>query len=239
MLQIIPAIDILDGNVVRLTQGDYNKSKNYTFTPVELAKHYENNGATRIHLVDLNGAKEGKRVNQSVFESIRKSVSCELQLGGGIRNKTSVTELFECGINYIILGSLLTKNIDLSLSIANAFPNKIIAGIDAKDQMVKIEGWGENSDITVESLLLKINHAPWNSVVATDISKDGMLEGPNFEFLKTISKQTQLPIIASGGVTTASDITELKKLGLFGCIVGKALLHHTININTLWSNSDD
>lgn len=239
MLQIIPAIDILDGNVVRLTQGDYNKSKTYTFTPVELAKHYEDNGATRIHLVDLNGAKEGKRINQSVFESIRSAVSCDLQLGGGIRNKTSVTELFESGINYIILGSLLTKDINLSLSIAEAFPNRIIAGIDAKDQMVKVEGWGENSNITVESLLSKINHAPWNSVVATDISKDGMLEGPNFEFLKTISKQTPLPIIASGGVTTASDITDLKKAGLFGCIVGKALLHHTINIKTLWSNSDD
>ena len=239
MLQIIPAIDILDGNVVRLTQGDYTKSKTYTFTPVELAKHYESNGATRIHLVDLNGAKEGKRVNQSVFESIRNAVSCELQLGGGIRNQTSVTELFDCGIDYVILGSLLTKDITLSLSIAEAFPNKIIAGIDAKDQMVKIEGWGENSNITVEALLSKINHAPWNSVVATDISKDGMLDGPNFEFLKTLSTQTPLPIIASGGVTTSSDITLLKKMGLFGCIVGKALLHNTIDINTLWSNTHD
>lgn len=237
MLQIIPAIDILDGNVVRLTQGDYTKSKTYTFTPVELAKHYEDHGATRIHLVDLNGAKEGKRVNQAVFDSIRNSVSCDLQLGGGIRNEQSVQELFDSGINYIILGSLLTKDLDLSLSIAHKFPNKIIAGIDAKDNMVKVEGWGENSNITVEQLLSKLENAPWHAVVATDISKDGMLEGPNIDFLKTLSTQTKLNIIASGGVTTMSDIDELRSLNIFGCIVGKALLHHTIQINTLWRNS--
>jgi len=234
MLDIIPAIDILDGNVVRLTQGDYSKSQTYAYTPVELAKYYEDHGATRIHLVDLNGAKEGKRVNQSTFEAIRKAVSCQLQLGGGVRNKTSIQSLLNSGINSIIIGSLLTKNLELSLELAEEFPNTLIAGIDSENDIVKVEGWEEASSLTVSNLLSQLNHAPWHSLIATDISKDGMLEGPNLEFLKKLSKETPIPIIASGGVTTSEDIEAITLLKIKGCIIGKALLHNTINIKTLW-----
>jgi phosphoribosylformimino-5-aminoimidazole carboxamide ribotide isomerase len=237
MLNIIPAIDILDGKVVRLTQGDYDRSQSYNYTPTELAKYYEDHGATRIHLVDLNGAKEGTLTNKTVFEKIRSSVSCDLQLGGGIRTKESVSQLFEIGINSVIIGSLLTKDFDLATSLPAAFPNKIIAGIDAENNIVKIEGWKKESSITVTSLLSKIEHLPWNSVVATDISKDGMLEGPNLEFLKTLKEHTSLPLIASGGVTVMDDIQHINSLNIFGCIVGKALLHHTIDITKLWSKT--
>lgn len=237
MFTIIPAIDLLDGQVVRLTQGDYNQVSHYAYTPAELAKRYEAFGATRIHIVDLNGAKDGKLVNQDAIESIRNAVSCELELGGGIRNKETAGKILDLGINYIVLGSLLVKDFQTASNIISAFPNKVIAGLDFKNGELAVEGWLETSNTSLESLLSALERLPINSIISTEISKDGMMSGPDLVGLTRLSKQTKLPVIASGGVSSPTDIDSLKDLfddGIIGCIVGKAVLSGDIELSTLW-----
>ncbi len=231
--EIIPAIDILDGQVVRLTQGDYDQVENYATTPEDFAKAFYQAGAKRIHLVDLNGAKEGQLVNLEVFKKIRKTVPCELELGGGIRSYDSVQQLIDIGINYLILGSLLTKQWDLASQWIVKHPLRFIAGVDAKDNTVAIEGWKEASQYQVSDLVIKLNQLPLESIIYTDISKDGTFKGPNLEALTDISTLSTLPIIASGGVGTIDHIRSIEKishLGISGCIVGKAFLSGKISL---------
>jgi phosphoribosylformimino-5-aminoimidazole carboxamide ribotide isomerase len=231
--EIIPAIDILDGKVVRLTQGDYDQVENYATTPEEFAKAFYKAGAKRIHLVDLNGAKEGQLVNLDVFKKIRSAVPCELELGGGIRSYDSVQQLVDIGINYLILGSLLTKHWELASEWILKHPLKFIAGVDAKDNTVAIEGWKEASQYQVSDLVLKLNSLPLESIIYTDISKDGTFKGPNLDALKEISTLSAAPIIASGGVGTIEHIRSIEKiahLGISGCIVGKAFLSGKISL---------
>jgi phosphoribosylformimino-5-aminoimidazole carboxamide ribotide isomerase len=234
---IIPAIDILNGKVVRLTQGDYNRVDHYSMNPVDTAKAFQDNGATRIHLVDLDGAKDGHLTNRKTFEAIRKSVSVPLELGGGIRSQENLTTLFDIGIDFLILGSLFIKDPELSLELCNTFPNKIIAGIDAHGENVAIQGWIESSTTTIESLLNTLKDTPLESIIYTDISKDGTLQGPNIHALKNIAQKTHHAIIASGGVGVLDDIKAIQTLpekNIIGCIVGKALLSGKIPLNTLW-----
>ena len=191
----------------------------------------------RIHLVDLDGAKDGKLVNDSVFKDIRAAVSCELELGGGIRTIDAATNLFNLGFDYLVLGSLLTKDFQTATDIISAFPNQIIAGIDLKDGAVAVEGWLESSAISLSNLLSKLENLPVSSVICTNISKDGMLQGPDTEGLISLSSQTTLPIIASGGVSCIQDIHTLQKYyksGIIGCIVGKALLSQSLDLNAVF-----
>lgn len=230
---IIPAIDILDGRVVRLTQGRYDKVEFYEKTPVEFAKYFVDNGIKRIHLVDLDGAKDGTLVNRHVFESIRKNVSCELELGGGIRTHDNAKALLDIGINYLILGSLLIKNFELAKTIIHQFPKQIIAGIDTKDNKVSIEGWLEGSQQSAETLLESLENLPLNSIIYTDIAKDGTLEGPNIEGLQNICQKTTHPVIASGGIGCLEDIQLIQNLQLKqiqGIIVGKAILSGKLSL---------
>jgi phosphoribosylformimino-5-aminoimidazole carboxamide ribotide isomerase len=237
MFTVIPAIDLLDGQVVRLTQGDYNQVSHYAYTPAELAKKYESFGAKRIHIVDLNGAKDGKLVNQEAIESIRSAVACELELGGGIRNKETAAHILSLGIDYLVLGSLLVKDFKAATDIISAFPDKVIAGLDFKNGELAVEGWLETSDVSLTTLLSQLEALPVNSIISTEISKDGMMSGPDLTGLTRLSKQTKLPVIASGGVSSPSDIDSLKDLqndGIIGCIVGKAVLSGDIELSSLW-----
>ena len=239
MFNIIPAIDILANQVVRLTQGDYAQIEKYNFTPVELAKYYEEQGASRIHLVDLDGAKTGQLVNLKTFEKIRSTVKCELELGGGIRSIENADLLINLGINFLILGSMLIKNFNLAQEIINKYPSKIIAGIDVKNDKIAITGWLENSDLSLQSLLNKLSNLKIAAIIYTDISRDGMLTGPNIPGLTNICSLTKIPIIASGGVSSLEDIKTLQKLaplGLIGVITGKALLQGKINIQNIFCN---
>jgi len=228
MFEIIPAIDILDGNVVRLTQGDYAQVDSYAVSPVDIAKQFADAGAKRIHIVDLNGAKEGRLVNQSVIEAIRKSVpSCKLDFGGGIRSKEIVKQVFDMGLDWVVLGSMLIKQPDEALDIIQAYPSKIIASLDAKGDKIAIEGWKTTSLISVMMLVQQLSKLKLAALVYTDISKDGTLLGPNLEGLANIASLTTLPVIASGGIGTLDDIEKVKALrpkGVIGCIVGKAIL---------------
>lgn len=226
MFEVIPAIDILNGKVVRLTQGDYAQVSHYDYTPVDLAKKYQDMGATRIHIVDLDGAKDGRPVNIELVASIRKSVSCALELGGGIRTLDQARHWLEIGINQVVLGSLLVKNLTLALDIIHTFPKKIIAGIDAKGDWVAVEGWVENSGISIANTVKTLEETPIHSIIYTDISKDGTLAGPNLQGLQSLMKLTAFPIIASGGIGCDADIAQVRSLAphVSGVIVGKALL---------------
>ena len=192
---------------------------------------------SHIHIVDLNGAKDGKLVNEEAIRSIRDAVSCELDLGGGIRNSDSAKKLFDLGIDKLVLGSLLIKDRAAAIDIIRTFPDKIIAGIDAKNEYVAIQGWLETSEISVKSLLEDLKELPLASVIYTDISRDGMLTGPNIEELRRVASYTDFPIIASGGVSNINDITELKQYlndGIKAVIVGKAILAGKINLQDLF-----
>ncbi|AEF16502.1 1-(5-phosphoribosyl)-5-((5-phosphoribosylamino)methylideneamino) imidazole-4-carboxamide isomerase [Thermoanaerobacterium xylanolyticum LX-11] len=226
---IIPAIDIIDGKCVRLTMGDYEKSTVYYEKPDDAAKAWRDHGAKRIHIVDLEGAKEGRLVNLRSIEKIRKAFDNEIEVGGGIRNIETVSELFNLGVDYIILGSVAVHDRRLLLEITEKYKDKIIVGIDAKDGYVATKGWLEKSHIKDDELAKEIKDIGLSTVIYTDIKKDGMMEGPNFDAIKNIVN-TQLNVIASGGIATLDDIRRLKDIGAFGAIIGKALYTGRINL---------
>ena len=224
---VIPAIDILDGKVVRLTKGDYGQVEYFSQDPVTLSQYYQDQGAKRLHIVDLDGAKLGKLVNRDILKNIRSSVKIEIEFGGGVRTWDTLQEILDMGINQIIFGSILIKNFDLALEIIETFPNQIIAGIDCKQNKVAVEGWTQASVTTAQSLITSLNNAPIHSIIYTDIERDGTLLGPNMEILRELADVSKHPIIASGGVGSDADIktlAALASLGITGCIVGKALL---------------
>ncbi len=234
---IIPAIDILNGQLVRLTQGQYDQVESYAKTPQDMAKDFESFGVPRIHIVDLDGAKDGKLVNSSILSDIRSIYSGKIEFGGGIRSVDTARYALDLGIDYIILGSLLIKNKPLALEIISTFPNKIIAGIDAKNGQVATEGWLESSELPATELASYISEYPIESIIYTDIAKDGMMAGPNLLELTQMAKASSKPIIASGGVRHHDDILELRDQdNIMGCIVGKAILGGHVSLESLWVN---
>lgn len=240
MIDIIPAIDLIDGEVVRLTQGDYNLVTKYAKSPVDLAKQFEDFGAPRLHLVDLDGAKKGHPVNLKTLESIRNSISIPIEVGGGIRSLETAKQLKDIGIDFLILGSLLIKEPENARSIIEAYPHQVIAGIDAKGDHVAIHGWLEKAEFTIQTTLEKFRALPIASVIFTDISKDGMLTGPNIEKLVEVCTFSPFPVIASGGVGNLNDLKQLNAIHhpkLQGCIVGKAILSGHISLDLLWQNT--
>jgi phosphoribosylformimino-5-aminoimidazole carboxamide ribotide isomerase len=235
MVLVIPAIDLIDGKVVRLSQGDYKRVDHYKYTPEDLAQWYADCGVTRIHVVDLDGAKNGSNNNLPAIESIRKKVSVEIEVGGGIRNQSSADILLSMGINYIILGSVLLKNFDEAIKIIEKYPNRVIAGLDAKNNMLATEGWLKTSRVKTTDFISKIEGHNINSIIYTDIERDGMLTGPNLESLEEVAKSSDIPIIASGGVSCVQDIENVAKLskhGVIGCIVGKAILNGNVELTS-------
>jgi len=231
MFVVIPAIDLLENNAVRLAQGDYTHSTTYSNNAIELSKKFENSGAKRLHIVDLNGAKTGKPEHFDLISKIRKNVSMRIEVGGGIRDLQTVERYFEIGIDYLILGSMLLKNKPLAIELLKKYGEKIIVGIDGKDGLVKTEGWLENSDTPILDLLIEMQKAGAKQAIVTDISRDGMLTGPNFELYRTLGEKTKLQIIASGGVSTLEDFKNLKKIhGILGAITGKALYENRFSL---------
>lgn len=234
---VIPAIDLLSGKVVRLKQGDYNQVQYFDQTPGEFAGKFEKAGASRIHIVDLDGAKDSALINYETIKEIRKSVKCKIELGGGIRSLTDVERYFDLGIDFIILGSLLTKDLKTTNQIIEKYPKKIIAGFDARDGYVSVAGWTETSKLSVEDMIKNLNIEKFESIIFTDIATDGMMTGPNLKALDQISKLSPIPIIASGGIRDLSDIeavSAMQKSGVMGCIIGKAVLSGLISLDKLF-----
>ena len=220
---ILPAIDIKDGNCVRLFKGDFSTVEKVAADYMETAKGFEAAGASWIHMVDLDGAKERKPVNQEIFERVAKESGLKVEVGGGIRDMKTIEYYLERGIERVILGSVAVKNPELVKEAVKEFKERIAVGIDAKNGMVATEGWLEKSDVSYLDLGLAMEDAGVKTIIFTDISRDGTLTGVNTEQLGRLNETVSCNIIASGGVSSIKDIESCLDLNLYGCICGKAL----------------
>lgn len=224
-MEVIPAIDLLAGRCVRLYQGDYQQSQVFNENPLEVALQWESQGATRLHLVDLDGAKEGTTVNLDIIKTIVETLSIPVQVGGGLRNRISVERLLNLGVERAIVGTVAIENPELVTELCEAFPYKIAVGIDARNGKVATKGWLETSTVEATDLAQQISNKA-AAIIYTDISRDGTLIGPNLEALRELAKVTDIPVIASGGISSLTDLLSLlslESLGVDGVIVGKAL----------------
>jgi phosphoribosylformimino-5-aminoimidazole carboxamide ribotide isomerase len=223
---IYPAIDMRGGKCVRLIQGDYNKETVYGDSPFEMASLFSEQGASWIHMVDLDGAKEGKRVNDSFVLRVAQELPSKVQIGGGIRTRGDVQYYLENGVDRVILGSAAINNPEFVKEMLRTYGEKIAIGLDAKDGYVATEGWIETSSIKATDLALELVQYGAETFIFTDIATDGMLSGPNIEAVAELAKLTGKSVIASGGVSSLDDLKVIKKFssaGVIGAIVGKAL----------------
>lgn len=231
-MEVIPAIDLLEGRCVRLYQGDYEKSQIFNENPVEVAKEWESQGAVRLHLVDLDGAKEGKSVNLDVISAIVKTISIPVQVGGGLRDRLAIETLFQIGVERAIVGTVAVEKPELVKELCEAFPYKIAVGIDARNGKVATKGWLETSEIEATKLAQQISPKA-AAIIYTDIHRDGTLIGPNKEALREMANTVDIPIIASGGVSSLTDLLSLlslEPLGVNSVIVGKSLYTGDVNL---------
>lgn len=225
-MDVIPAIDLLNGNCVRLYQGDYNQSEVFGEDPVAMAKRWEQEGATRLHLVDLDGAKQGTSVNHQVIADIVAAVSMPIEVGGGLRTLESVKQIFELGVQWAIVGTVAVEQPDAVQAWCQQFPGRIIVGIDAREGKVATKGWLETSSVQATDLAKRMADSGAAAIIYTDIHRDGTLSGPNMDALREIANAIPIPVIASGGVSSLTDVLALlalEPLGVSGMIVGRAI----------------
>ncbi len=219
---IFPAIDLKDGKAVRLSKGDFNKVDIFSNNPWEVAKEFEKKGAEWIHMVDLDGAKDGENKNLDVIKKIRETVDIKLQLGGGIRTIETAELLLDLGIDRIILGTAAIENPELLKTLVNKYGEKIAVSVDEKNGKAATKGWVEESNMDAFELCETLKKIGVKTIIYTDISKDGMMAGPNFKAYEKINR-LGVDVIASGGVSTTKDVDILKKENIYGAIIGKAL----------------
>ncbi len=230
-MQLYPAIDIKEGKCVRLTQGVFDNIKVYSDSPSQIAKLWVSQGATFLHLVDLDGALAGKAVNGAIIKEIIEAVDVPVQLGGGIRSEEAVKSILDLGVHRVIIGTKAVREPEFIKVLIERFgPEQIVAGIDAKDGMVAVEGWEKVSTLTATELCSKMKEYGVRHVVYTDISRDGMLTGPNISATKKLTEETGMDIIASGGVSCMEDLQKLYEEGIGGAIIGKALYEKRLDL---------
>ncbi|BBD60464.1 1-(5-phosphoribosyl)-5-[(5-phosphoribosylamino) methylideneamino]imidazole-4-carboxamide isomerase [Nostoc sp. HK-01] len=225
-MDVIPAIDLLEGRCVRLYQGDYEKSQVFSENPVDVAQQWVDQGATRLHLVDLDGAKAGKVVNLKAIEVIAQAISVPIEVGGGLRDRSSVQQVFNLGVQWAILGTVAVEQPQLVQELCQEFPQQIIIGIDARNGKVATRGWLETSEVLATQLAVRMQELGAAAIIYTDIHRDGTLSGPNIEALRELTHAISIPVIASGGVSSVTDLLSLLALeaqGVTGAIVGRAL----------------
>lgn len=222
---IIPAIDVKDGRCVRLRQGDMAAETVYSYDVAEVARNWQKSGAALIHVVDLNGAVDGEPRNLLKIQSIMKSVTVPVQVGGGIRTLETVRQYLNAGVSRVVLGTAAFTDQTLLDQACREFPQRIVLGLDARDGRVAVKGWTAVSDIKAIDLLKELSNCLIAAVIYTDIARDGMLNGPNLSALKEIVEFSSFPVIASGGITSLEDLRAIQSIGLKieGAIVGKAL----------------
>lgn len=236
-MEIIPAIDIIDGKCVRLTEGDYSNKTVYETSPLEMAKQYESLGFNRLHLVDLDGAKSGKVVNWKVVEEISKQTSLTLDFGGGIKTSKEVERIIDLGVQYVTIGSIAAKQPGVFKSWLNKFGNdQFFIGADVKDRKIMTGGWIDATSIDLFDFVDEYFKLGFNHFFCTDISKDGKLLGPAIELYKSVIEAfPSLHLVASGGVSSLDDLHALKAIGCKGAIVGKAIYEGKIALDQLSS----
>lgn len=233
-MKIIPAIDIINGKCVRLTQGDYTQQKTYNENPLEVAKMFEDSGIKYLHLVDLDGAKAGKITNQKVLENIAANTSLIIDFGGGLKTDADVETAFNCGAGKVTAGSIAVKEPAKVYSWLEKYgSDKIILGADCRNRKIAVSGWQEESNLDVLNFINTYKEKGIKQVICTDISKDGMLQGPSFELYSEILENANVDLIASGGVAVIENLYKLKEMGCAGAIIGKAIYEGTITLKQL------
>lgn len=232
-MDVIPAIDLLEGRCVRLYQGDYARSQVFNDNPADVARQWVEQGASWLHVVDLDGAKTGKIVNKQAITAIVQAVPVPVQVGGGLRDRTSVAELLDLGVQRVILGTVAVEQPQLVAELGQEFPGQIVVGIDARDGRVATRGWMETSEVLATQLAQQMQELGAAAIIYTDIHRDGTLQGPNLEALRELAAVVSIPVIASGGVSSVTDLLSLLALepqGVTGVIVGRALYTGDISL---------
>ncbi len=231
-MEIIPAIDILSGRCVRLYQGDYQQAEVFSEDPLEVARRWYDAGARFLHLVDLDGARSGEPQNLKVIEAIARSVPVHVQVGGGLRDRNTMLAMLGTGVSRIILGTVAVEAPQLVADICAEFPGQVLAGIDARNGKVATQGWLTTSEVLATDLALRMAKIGIAGIVYTDIYRDGTLQGPNLEAIKHLVQTVDVPIIASGGISSIEDLFNLMALGVRGAIIGKAIYNGTLDLKT-------
>ena len=227
---ILPAIDIKDGQCVRLYQGDYDQVTTYDVDPAKISLRWQRSGASWLHIVDLDGAAAGHPMNVEAIKSIRAATTLQIELGGGMRTLTDIEHMLELGIDRVILGTVALTDRALLMKVLALWGERIVVGLDARSGSVAISGWRETSQVRATSLASELCTAGVQRFIYTDIARDGVLKGPNIEELKEIQRMISCPLIASGGVSSMNDLLSLARLGIEGAIVGKALYTGDIDL---------
>lgn len=222
-MEIIPAIDIKDGRCVRLYQGDYSKETVFSEDPASVAREWQSKGATRLHIVDLNGASEGQVANGKAIESILRCVDIPVQVGGGVRELSTLASLLEMGVQRVVIGTAAVEHPDMVREAAHQYREAIVVGIDARDGLVAVRGWKDTTSISAAALIAQMAGMGVGRFIYTDISRDGTMTEPNFEAAKVLVESNSARIIASGGVSNLDHIRKLKEIGVEGVIIGIAL----------------
>ncbi|HZK57472.1 MAG TPA: 1-(5-phosphoribosyl)-5-[(5-phosphoribosylamino)methylideneamino]imidazole-4-carboxamide isomerase [Clostridia bacterium] len=230
---IYPAIDIKNGKCVMLTQGKFDKETVYHEDPKEMAKFWQQKGAKALHIIDLDGALEGKIKNFEIIRGIIEETDTPIQVGGGVRNLQTIGTLIDIGVDRVIIGTKAIQDEEMLKEAVDTYGEKIIVAIDAKDGFVAMDGWTETSTTDAIQFAKKVEQLGIKTIIYTDIAKDGMLEGPNFEAIKNINDSVAIDVIASGGVSSMGDLKKLSEIGVEGAIVGKALYEGKINLTDL------
>jgi phosphoribosylformimino-5-aminoimidazole carboxamide ribotide isomerase len=221
---LLPAIDMKDGRCVRLQQGDFERQTVYSDDPLEMARAWAGQGAQWLHLVDLDGAKEGGRsINSPIVERIVAELGLPVQLGGGVRDEATIRHWLDLGVQRLVVGTKAVREPDWFDGMAHKFPGQLVLGLDAKGGRVATDGWLNVSELDAVSLASSFESLPLAGIVYTDIARDGMLIGPNFVMTERLAREVRLPVVASGGVSSLEDLCKLSKMPVWGTIVGKAL----------------
>ena len=229
-MQIWPAIDLRGGKCVRLRQGDYGRETVFGEDPAAMARQWVDEGGEFLHLVDLDGARDGRPANLDSIRAILDAVSIPCELGGGIRDEATIAELLDLGLSRLVVGTKALREPDWFRAMCRKFPDRLVLGIDARDGFVATDGWLETSKVSATELAQQFNQEPVAAIIYTDIAVDGMLCGPNLESMAEMRAAVSLPVIASGGMHTVDDVAALARLNVAGCIIGRALYEGTINL---------
>jgi len=238
-MQVWPAIDLRGGKCVRLQQGDYARETVFGADPAAMARHWAEQGARRLHLVDLDGARDGRQGNLASVVAILAAVSVPCQLGGGIRHEDTIARLLEAGVHQLVVGTRALREPDWFREVCRRFPGRLALGIDARNGRVATDGWLETSNVAATALAQQFAGEPLAAIIYTDIAADGMLAGPNEAALREMIGAVEAPIIASGGVTTRQDVERLRALGAAGCIIGRALYENRLSLRDALAAAHD
>lgn len=230
-MQIWPAIDICGGKCVRLRQGDFERETVFGDDPLAMARRWVTAGATRLHLVDLDGARDGQGTNHELIQQIANQSGVPCQLGGGIRDEGTIQKLLDSGLTQLVIGTRALKEPEWFRSVCQQFPGRLAIGVDARDGLVATDGWLETSQMDAVELARTMRDLPVAAIIYTDIARDGMMQGPNLVAMSDMNQATTIPVIASGGVTTIEDVQRLAEFELSGCIIGRALYEGTLNLS--------